>query len=44
MTKSRGFARSRNKLKTYMHYRNAYGHKTRLDDDLPCVTFTHEVT
>ena len=35
---------ARDKLKTYLHYRNAYGHKTRRDNDLPRVTSAHEVT
>ena len=40
-----GLVRSRDKLKTlYLHYHNAYGHKTRQDDVLPWVTSTHEVT
>ena len=31
-----GFLRSRDKVKTlYLHYNNAYSHKTWQDDDLP---------
>ena len=42
---SRGFVRSHDKLTTLcLNYHNAYGHKIRLSDDLPCVTPTHEVT
>ena len=36
--------RSRDNLKSYLHYHNIYGHKTRQDDDLPLVTFTHKLT
>ena len=37
--------RSHDKLKTlYLHYYNAYGHKTWQDDVLPWVTSTHKVT
>ena len=45
MTKlSRGFVRSGDKLKLYLNYLIAYGHKTWQDGDLPWVTYTHKVT
>ena len=42
---SRGLARSRDKLKPlYLHYHNAYDHKTWHGGDLPRVASTHKAT
>ena len=39
----RGFVRSHEKVESlYLHYQNAYGHQTWLDDELCWVTSTDE--
>ena len=41
---SRGLARLRDKLKTYLHYLNTYRRQSWQDDDLSSGTPTHIVT